>query len=110
MDWHDIASLDDIPRLGARPISTCDGPVAIFRTADDEVYAIRNECPHRKGPLSDGIVHGHFVTCPLHNWVIDLRSGDAVKPDEGCVETIPVRVVAGRIHLALTRALSVVHG
>lgn len=98
-DWIDIGSLDDIPRLGARTVDTPDGQIAVFRTATDEVFAMTNRCPHRGGSLADGIVSGRKVACPLHNWVIDLNSGMAEAPDEGCTTTYPIRIEGGRLWL-----------
>ncbi|MEW8663076.1 MAG: nitrite reductase small subunit NirD [Candidatus Thiodiazotropha sp.] len=98
-NWIEIASLNDIPRLGARVVKTDTVEIAVFRTAGDEVFALKDECPHRKGPLSQGIVHGNTVTCPLHNWKIDLASGEARAPDEGCTRSYPIKVVNGRIYL-----------
>ena len=77
MNWIAIGSITDIPRRGARCVDTPEGKVAVFRTADDRVFAIDDHCPHKGGPLSQGIVHGASVTCPLHNWVISLESGKA---------------------------------
>jgi len=98
-DWIDIAPLNDIPQRGARVVKTALGCVAIFRTAEDEVFALDNACPHKAGPLAEGIVHGKSVTCPLHNWVISLETGQAQGPDEGSVVTYPARVENGRILL-----------
>lgn len=95
--WIDIGALDEIPRLGARVVKTPLGCVAVFRAAEDEVYALDDRCPHKHGPLSQGIVHGRTVTCPLHNWVISLESGRAESVDEGQVKTFGVRVEHGRI-------------
>ena len=89
--WTEIARLEDIPRLGARVLRTDTMDIALFRTAADEVFALRDECPHKQGPLSQGIVHGTSVTCPLHNWKIDLASGKALGPDEGCTNVSPSR-------------------
>lgn len=100
-NWIDIAALEDIPRLGSRVVRTPDYNIAIFRTATDEVFALKDECPHRKGPLSQGIVHDTTVTCPLHNWKIDLASGQAKAPDEGCSRRYPINVEAGRVYLGL---------
>ncbi len=97
--WIDIAALEDIPARGARVVKTSLGCVAVFRTAADEVFALSNACPHKAGPLSEGIVHGKSVTCPLHNWVISLETGEAQGADEGRVDTYPARVEAGRILL-----------
>ncbi|MDK8872986.1 MULTISPECIES: nitrite reductase small subunit NirD [Paracoccus] len=93
----DIGALEDIPRQGARVIRTAQGCVAVFRTMDDRVFALDDRCPHKGGPLSEGIVHGDRVTCPLHNWVFDMNSGTAQGADEGAVRTWPVRVEQGRI-------------
>lgn len=98
----DIGSLDDIPAQGARVVRTAEGCVAVFRTADDRVFALQDRCPHKGGPLSEGIVHGTSVTCPLHNWVFDLNTGTAQGADEGAVATYPVRVEARRILIDAT--------
>ena len=105
-NWTDIAALDDIPRLGARVIRTDSVEIAVFRTADDMVFALKDECPHRKGPLSQGIVHDGTVTCPLHNWKIDLASGEAKGPDEGCARTYAIRVENGRVYLRLNERVA----
>lgn len=98
-DWLDIAALEDVPQRGARVVKTAQGCVAVFRTANDEVYALNNACPHKGGPLSEGIVHGASVTCPLHNWVFSLETGEAQGADLGRVETYAARVEDGRILL-----------
>jgi nitrite reductase (NADH) small subunit len=100
--WIEIGRLDDIPRRGARRVTLPSGPpaIAVFRTADDMVFALIDRCPHRGGPLSEGIVQGHAVACPLHGWVIALDSGQAEAPDQGCVTGIAVRLVGGRIWLS----------
>jgi nitrite reductase (NADH) small subunit len=110
LDWIDIGRIDDIPRQGARTVQTGQGPVAVFRTADDVIFALLNRCPHRGGPLSEGIVAGRTVACPLHNWVIDLTDGQAVAPDKGCAPRVPVQVEGGRVRLGLDVRLKVVHG
>lgn len=102
-DWTEIAALEDIPRLGSRVLRTLDGDIAVFRTSTDEVFAIRDACPHEGGPLSQGIVHGTSVTCPLHNWKIDLSNGRALAPDDGCANTFVAKVENGRVYLHLTR-------
>ncbi len=99
MTWTAVARLADIPRLGSRVVATPDGDVALFRAADDHVFALEDRCPHKGGPLSQGIVHGHSVTCPLHNWVIDLASGAAQAPDIGCAKRLPVRLEGERVLL-----------
>ena len=104
--WTDVCGLADIPRLGARVVATAIGPVAVFRTGDDKVFALEDRCPHRGGPLSQGIVHGWRVTCPLHDWTIDLESGTAMAPDEGCAAVVPVHVVDGVVALDLASTVS----
>lgn len=103
MSWQDICALDEIPQLGSRVVTTELGEVAIFRTALDELFAIDDSCPHRGGPLSQGIVFDKRVACPLHDWVIDLEAGCAVGPDEGCVRRHDVQVENGRVQLKLVR-------
>ncbi len=98
-DWIDIGPLTDVPQRGARVVKTAFGCVAIFRTAADEVFALDNACPHKQGPLADGIVHGKSVTCPLHNWVFSLETGEAQGADNGTVATYPAQVSEGRIML-----------
>ena len=105
-NWMDIAALDDIPQRGARVVKTPRGCVAVFRTAEDRVFALDDRCPHKGGPLSEGIVHGNAVTCPLHNWVIDLASGQAQGTDTGAAVTYEIRVENGRILLEGSRLLA----
>lgn len=101
-NWIDVGALDDIPKLGARLVKTPRGCLALFRTDADEVFALDDKCPHKGGPLSQGIVHGKSVTCPLHNWVISLETGAACGADEGATATHKVRVEAGRLLLDAT--------
>jgi len=98
-NWVDISALEDIPQRGARVVKTAEGCVAVFRTSGDEVFALDNRCPHKGGPLAEGIVHGNSVTCPLHNWVFSLETGLAQGADEGQVPTYPAKVENGRILL-----------
>ena len=100
-DWIEIGALDQIPRRGARVVKTPQGCVAVFRTADDRVFALEDRCPHKGGPLSQGIVHGTSVTCPLHNWALSLESGAAQGADVGTARTFPLEVVEGRIRLGV---------
>ena len=97
-DWLDIGALAEIPARGARTVAVPGGEeIAIFRSGSGKVYALVNRCPHKQGRLSQGIVHGEAVACPLHNWRISLPTGEALGEDKGCVPTIPVRIDAGRI-------------
>ena len=98
--WTAVCRVADIPVLGARRVDRGQGlPVAVFRNADDKVFALLDRCPHKGGPLSEGIVHGTAVTCPLHAWVFSLETGQAQGADAGTVATYPVRVADGRILL-----------
>lgn len=101
MNWIDIGTIDDIPLRGARCVSIPQGRIGVFRTAEDRIFALEDHCPHKSGRLSEGIVHGAAVTCPLHNWVISLETGEALGADHGVVKTIPVKVEGGRIALGL---------
>ncbi|MFW2830341.1 nitrite reductase small subunit NirD [Sphingomonas sp. ID0503] len=97
-DWLDIGWLQEIPLRGSRTVPVDGGEdIAVFRTGDDKVFALIDRCPHKNGPLSQGIVHGHSVTCPLHNWKIALATGSAEGEDKGCTPVIPVKVSGGRV-------------
>ncbi len=99
-EWKAICAVDEIPVLGARRVHRAAGAdVALFRAADQHVFALLDRCPHRGGPLSQGIVFGHSVACPLHNWTIELADGCARTPDVGCALTFAVRVESGRVYL-----------
>ncbi|MGH8778390.1 nitrite reductase small subunit NirD [Paraburkholderia sp.] len=105
LSWTRVCTVDDIPSLGSRVLERDGGNVALFRTARDTVFALLDRCPHKGGALSQGIVHGDSVTCPLHAWNIDLASGTAKAPDEGCARRFPVRVDAdGSVFVDLTSA------
>ncbi len=100
MNWIVVCAVDDIPRLGSRRVARERGmAVALFRTADDRVFALLDRCPHKGGPLSQGIVFGETVACPLHNWAIGLADGRAQAPDEGCTVSFGCRVDDGRVML-----------
>lgn len=98
-DWKQVIAVADIPVLGSRVINSPSGNIAVFRTADDEIFALRDKCPHRGGPLSQGMIVGKSVACPLHNWHISLENGQALEPDEGCAGYFPVRVEQGLVYL-----------
>ena len=102
-DWLYVCRLDDIPVSGARVVRIDGRPdIALFRTLADQVYALHDRCPHKGGPLSQGIVHGARVTCPLHAWVIDLDNGRAVEPDVGATTCLRVRCADGEVYLYRT--------
>jgi nitrite reductase (NADH) small subunit len=100
-DWIEITQIDEIPVLGSRVVKTGSKDIAIFRTSDDRIFAVKDACPHKQGPLSQGIVHGTSVTCPLHNWKIDLASGEALGADEGCTNVYETKVEDNMIYLRL---------
>ena len=99
-EWQPICRVEDIPMLGSRRVSRPVGvAVAVFRNGSDEVFALLDRCPHKGGPLSQGIVFGRSVACPLHNWAIGLDDGCARQPDEGCTPQFAVKVSDGMVHL-----------
>ncbi len=100
-NWIAVTTLNDIPRLGSRVVRSPDGDIALFRTADDRVFALHDHCPHKGGPLSQGIVYGDKVACPLHNWKISLADGSAEEPDEGRTACFDVKVEDGTVYLEL---------
>ena len=116
-NWIEVCRLDEIPVLGARVLEVQGGDsiaidgsavysIAVFRGTGGKVFALRDRCPHKGGPLSQGIVAGDTVTCPLHAWNLSLESGEARAPDVGCVPTYPVRVEDGVVWLSLTQAIA----
>lgn len=106
-EWLDIGPVTQLPALGARTLPVRGGvEIAIFRTAHGSVHALVNRCPHKHGPLSQGIVHDTSVTCPLHNWRISLLTGQALGEDKGCVPVIPVKIDSGRILIGRAEALA----
>lgn len=102
VNWVNVGPVANIPLQGARTFQTETDRIAIFRTLDDQVYALLDRCPHKDGPLAQGIVHGHFVTCPLHNMVFSLETGAAQGPDDGCAGKVELRVIDGTVHIGLT--------
>ena len=102
-NWIEVGTINDIPRQGARVVRHNDGDIAVFRTNEDKIFALRDKCPHKGGPLSQGIVHDNKVTCPLHNWNISLDTGLAVAPDEGCAARYPIKLEGDKIFLSLAQ-------
>jgi nitrite reductase (NADH) small subunit len=98
-NWIKICPIEEIPKLGARVVRRFEGDIAVFRTSEDEVFALRDKCPHKGGPLSQGIVYGKRVACPLHNWSINLDDGSVVEPDVGCAHRYPCKVEEGVVFL-----------
>ena len=99
--WLKVAPISDIPVLGSRVVNATDMSIAVFRGKDDTIFAIKDSCPHKQGPLSQGIMHGTSVTCPLHNWKIDLTNGEALGPDEGCTNVFASKVEDGMVFIQL---------
>lgn len=99
--WHKVCALEAIPRLGARVVKSVHGNIAVFRNGEDEVFALADKCPHKGGPLSQGIVFGRKVACPLHGWNVGLDDGQAVAPDAGCTKAFAVKVENGSVFLNL---------
>lgn len=100
--WVRVCAVEDIPALGARVVRRAGrGDVAVFRNAEGEIFALADRCPHKAGPLSQGIVFGRKVACPLHGWNISLEDGQAVAPDRGCARSYRVRVEGGEVYLQL---------
>ncbi len=100
-EWKMICKVEDIPQLGSRVVASADGNIAVFRTSGDEVFALRDKCPHQGGALSLGLVHGTQVTCPMHGWKLHLDSGEAVAPDVGCARRYPTKIENGAVFLEI---------
>ncbi|WP_121627157.1 nitrite reductase small subunit NirD [Poseidonibacter antarcticus] len=90
--WIKITQTENIPEMGSRVIQYGELEIAVFKTRDGSIFAINNQCPHKQGKLSEGLVHDHVVTCPMHNWDIDLKSGKALGNDNGCTNTYESKI------------------
>ena len=103
--WTVICGVNDIPVLGSRvvrrapQVGVVPTDVALFRSSEDKIFALLDRCPHKGGPLSQGIVFGERVACPMHNWHIELGSGCAMAPDVGCTQSFSVKVEHGQVSL-----------
>ena len=100
-NWIEVGAVEEVPVLGARVVKNGETDIAVFRNSNNEVFAVNDSCPHKQGKLSQGIVHDKSVTCPLHNWKIDLTSGEAMGLDEGCTGHYATKIEAGKIFLEL---------
>ena len=102
MSWIRITHAENIPLREGRAVTVGDQEVAIFNLGE-KFLAVSNRCPHRGGPLADGIVSGDSVVCPLHAWKVCLSSGAIKRPSEmhTCVRSFPVRVVDGIVLLQI---------
>ncbi|HXD41265.1 MAG TPA: nitrite reductase small subunit NirD [Ramlibacter sp.] len=106
-EWTAICRVEDIPVLGSRRVARPRGTdVAVFRNDRDQVFALLDRCPHKGGPLSQGIVFGTSVACPLHNWTIGLDDGCAKAPDQGCAQRFSVKVENGAVFLSVLELAS----
>ena len=102
---HQLGSIDRIPLGEARVYRVEGRDVAVFRCRTGEVFATSAQCPHRGGPLADGLVGGHSVICPMHRFVFDLRTGEGTGRECGRLATHQVSVTAaGDLTLALALA------
>ena len=99
--WYKVTNSNDVPFMGSRVVEIADVERAIFKTKDGSIFAINNTCPHKKGKLSEGLVHESVVTCPLHNWNVDLKSGEALGNDSGCTNVYETKIVDGIIYLGI---------
>lgn len=99
--WYKVANINDIPFMGSRVVEIGEIEIAIFKTKDSSVFAINNTCPHKKGKLSEGLVHENIVTCPLHNWNVDLKSGEALGNDSGCTNIYETKIVENIVYLGI---------
>ena len=99
MKWYPVSAAESIPPREGRKVTHKDFEVALFNVGDGYL-AVDSRCPHKQGPLADGILSGKSVFCPLHNWKISLESGCAMSGGEGCVKTYPVKVVDGSVCVA----------
>jgi nitrite reductase (NADH) small subunit len=99
LDWLQIGSVEDVPLRGSRVVATPRGDIAIFKSAEGRIFALWDKCPHKGGPLSQGIVHGDSVTCPLHNWVIGLETGEVKGPDQGCARKVKCKIEGADIYI-----------
>lgn len=100
---YDVGTLDNIPPGEGRTVLVGHVPLALFRTRSGDLYATQARCPHKGGPLVDGIVGATTLVCPLHEFKFDLCSGRSIGDECKAIKTYPVRVTGtGRILVALT--------
>ncbi|WP_246589856.1 nitrite reductase small subunit NirD [Desertibacillus haloalkaliphilus] len=95
----EVAKVEDLAVGVGKRVELQDEKIALFRLNDDRVHAVQNSCPHKQGPLSEGIVSGDHVFCPLHDWKIDVTDGMVQAPDEGCVKRYDVEVENGTVYI-----------
>ena len=100
-EWYKITEVENIPQMGSRKVEIGEVEIAIFKTRDGSIFAINNVCPHKKGKLSEGLVHDKQVTCPLHSWEIDLTTGEALGNDSGCTGVYETKIEDGIVYLKI---------
>ncbi len=101
MNWYDVCKLNEVPEMGARTVRADGVEIGLFRLSSGQVLAVENRCPHQEGPLTEGIVSGEIVICPLHSWKIGLKDGKVLPPDSGCVKTYSVKVRNEKVWIEL---------
>ena len=99
-NWIKIVEVEDVPKMGSRKVVIDGEEIVFFKTQDDSVFAVNNECPHKQGKLSEGLVHDHMVTCPLHNWDIDLETGVAKEENDFCTKKYETKIEDGFVYIA----------
>ncbi|MCM3761698.1 nitrite reductase small subunit NirD [Alkalihalobacillus oceani] len=96
-----VARLDELTIGLGKKVEIAGEEIALFKQEDQSVHAIQNRCPHKGGPLSEGIVSGEHVFCPLHDWKVNVRDGIVQAPDEGCVKRYEVEIAGEDIYIKL---------
>ena len=99
--WKKITHINDIPLMGSRILQYQEEEIVLFKNRKEEIFALNNVCPHKQGKLSEGLVHGKSVTCPLHNWDIDLETGEALGSDSGCTQVYESKIEEEMIYVLL---------
>lgn len=96
-----IGTIDEFQVNIGKLVEIEDHAIAVFRLADRKFNAVENRCPHKGGPLAEGIVSGDYVFCPLHDWKIDLKDGNVQAPDHGCVKKFDVTIEGEEVFITL---------
>ena len=110
-NWIRVTPVENVPPREGRAVLIGDREIALFNLgpstalgAGDQFLATDNQCPHKGGPLCDGIVTGSSVVCPLHGWKVSLNTGQVERPAHGkdhCVTTYPTRIEDGVVLIGL---------
>jgi nitrite reductase (NADH) small subunit len=101
MKWHKVCKVADIKPKTSQKITAGELTLALFHLTDGRFMTIEDRCPHQDGPLSDGIITGSIVTCPLHNWRINLISGETLPPDCECIKTYKTKIERDEVWVEL---------